>query len=312
MLRLQPRIQDCFKLIISSSLAVKGAHEKAIRRSKAARTLEKRSELFAKYDTDRDGHLNAKEITAYAKGQFGFAVPAESLPRILGLYGDGSKVPKAKFQELKVAIGICREEEASKERRRKEEERRKMIEQKKAAYTADANKLVESLDEVEAEVMKAEEAAKVFATEEAMASADIDKALKSTQDQSDGAKGEIDIVRKQIKGLEAGEIEPELVGFVRAEVRRLEARADGFEPRLAQGGYLIRRGKDFKAKQEQLALEKMRGEVAKALRAHIAEVKLSHDDFFKAVDKDGDGRFVVTRDFLCCRTWDVRRCKSGC
>ena len=25
---------------------------------------------------------------------------------------------------------------------------------------------------------------------------------------------------------------------------------------------------------------------------------------------DGDGRFVVTRDFLCCRTWDVRRARE--
>jgi len=191
---------------------------------------------------------------------------------------------------LKMALGIAREEEASKERKKKAEERRKLIEEKKAAYVSDISKVAESLDEVEQEVKKAEEKAQLLTPEDLsdVSKGDITTAADTTQDQLEACKSELETVRRQIKALDT-DIEEELINFMKLETRKLEVKADLYEPRLAQVAGLVEKGRAHLLRQEQVELEKIRVEVAKAVKTHAVEKKLSQDDLLKAMDKDGDG-----------------------
>jgi len=291
LLNLQKRIAECLTLAITSSVAAKAAGDKAVKRDTASRRMDKRGAGFDKYDKNRDGFLNEKELTEYAKGEFGFAVPKDGAAKIMALLAEAKKgVPKAKFHDLKVAVGVMREEEASKDRIKKAQERKKFIEDKKAAYTADVGKVAESIEEVDKEVKKAEEKAVPLKAEEItkLSAADLSQALTSAQEQLTATKDEIESVRKQIKDLDQ-DLLVELASFVRLECRKLEVKLDLFAPRLAQVNLAYEKGKSHLVRQEQRELEMLRSEAAKAVKAFATEKKLSQDDLIKAMDKDGDG-----------------------
>jgi len=297
LIKLQHRLADCFKLIITATAAAKAVKEKAVKKARAAKQCEKRASLFDKYDKDKDGTLNKKEISLYAKGEFGFAVPAQAMLRILAqLASESAGVPKAKFQRLKMAIGIAREEEASRVRRKAAEERRKILEEKKKALQADISKVADSLDDVEPEVIKAEERVKPLAVEDLTGAEKVSDVVEETQEQLSGVRTEIVTVRRQIAELST-DVEKELAAFVDLESRKLQVKAEAYSLRLNQVEAVVLRARAHLTRLEQLELDKLSADVIKLMKSHCAEKKLSVEDFFSAVDKDKDGA-VGKADFL--------------
>ncbi len=119
-LKLQGRIQECYKIVVSSTISAKVMIDKAVKKTQATKTLEKRTSAFEKYNGKKEV-MTIDEIITYAKGEFSFVLSKELAVKIAKKYGDGKGVSRAHFQRIKVAIGIAREEEASKVRRKEAE-----------------------------------------------------------------------------------------------------------------------------------------------------------------------------------------------
>merc|ERR1712203_16465 len=105
------------------------AKDKAEKKATANEAVKKMQTLFTKYDKDKDGALNRKEIDLFAKGEYKFTMPADQLDLVLKaiVQGDGSGVKLADFQRLKVATGVARERAKDQEKRADQEKKEKMI-----------------------------------------------------------------------------------------------------------------------------------------------------------------------------------------
>merc|ERR1740129_2093874 len=116
---------ECYRQIVTICSKTKSAHGVAAKKGKAAAVLAERAALFEKYDKDKDGFLNQREVGLYAKGEFAFLFSTEASAKVLARLANGKAgVPRERFQALRMAVGIAREEEASRERLRAAEERR--------------------------------------------------------------------------------------------------------------------------------------------------------------------------------------------
>lgn len=290
LLKLQSRIQDGFKLIISMTLRVKAMHDKAVRKAVAAKTKENRSALFDKYDQDNDGMLNKKEVKEYGSGEFSFEVPAEALTRMFKQLANGSGgVPKEKFQRLRMAVGVAREEAASRTRRKEAEERRKRIEARTETLKAELDTTRAALDSGESGIIKSEESASPLGAADlsTIASADLSKTVDDTQEKLDAAKTELTSLRKRIAAFRV-EMEDELKPLVQTETQKLEIKANSYDLRLQEVATLVQKGHAALAAQRLAALDKLRTEVATFLKDYIKEKALTMDDFFASVDTDKD------------------------
>ena len=128
-LQLQSRIQECYKIVVSSTISAKVMIDKAMKKSVAEKVLEKRTSCFEKYTSS--GQMSVEQIVAYAKGEYSFALSKQAAEAIAKKHGDAKNVAKAQWQRVKVAVGIAREEEASKMRRKEAEEKRLAMEAEK-------------------------------------------------------------------------------------------------------------------------------------------------------------------------------------
>jgi len=268
-----------------------------VKRANAAMVLAQRGNIFDKYDKDKDGMLNKQELCAYAKSEFSIVLPPEAQQRILGrLGGDAAAIPKELFQKMRMAVGIVREEEASKERRRLAEERRKLQEEKKAALQADISKVTDSLEEVEKEVIHAEGQVRGLNVEDLAKAEKVADAVEEGHKQVEEARSEIVMVRSRISEL-SKDVDPALQSFVVLESRRLEVKTNGYATRLTAVETLISRARTFLVREEELAMERLKTDVLKAVKTYVKAKTLSVEDCFNAIDKDTDG-FVNKGDFI--------------
>lgn len=128
-LKLQSRIQECYKIVVSSTISAKVMIDKAVKKTVAEKVLEKRTSCFQTYTTS--DRMSVDQIVAYAKGEYSFALSKEAAQAIAKKHGDAKSVAKAQWQRVKVAVGIAREEEASKMRLKEAEEKRLAMEAEK-------------------------------------------------------------------------------------------------------------------------------------------------------------------------------------
>ena len=119
-MKIQERIQECYKIVVSATISAKVMIDKAVKKTAATKTLEKRTSSFEKYNGKREV-MTIDEIVAYAKGEYSFAFSKEAATVVAKKFGDGKAVPLKHFQRIKVAVGIAREEEASKIRKKEAE-----------------------------------------------------------------------------------------------------------------------------------------------------------------------------------------------
>jgi Ca2+-binding EF-hand superfamily protein len=300
LLKLQGRLQETLKLIISSTMSSKVACEKAVKKAKAMEALDKRAAVFQKYDKRKKGHLDKAEVVAYAKGEFCLALSAEAAARIAGrLTPEGAAgVPKAALQDLRKAVGIAAEEEAARQRLKAAEEKRTAMEAKKSALMSDVEKLAERLGEAEEEIKKAEELSKPLqptglATVERGSIAEISEEASG---QLSTAQSEVAEAREKIAELLV-DVEEELKPLAKLESRKLEVKADTFDIRLRAVALTLRKARSHAAKLEAAEYDALRAQVAGVLRESVAEKKLTLDTFFAEVDKDSDGA-VSQAEFL--------------
>jgi len=104
------------------------------------------------------------------------------------------------------------------------------------------------------------------------------------------------------------DVEEELKPLAKLESRKLEVRADTFNLRLKAASLTVQKARSHATKQEAAEFDKLRAEVARALREGVAEKKQSLDEFFAEVDKDSDGAVSKAEFLAYCK--GCEKCKA--
>mmetsp|Transcript_11057 Transcript_11057/g.24351 ORF Transcript_11057/g.24351 Transcript_11057/m.24351 type:complete len:896 (+) Transcript_11057:147-2834(+) len=300
LLKLEKRLSECLQLAVTTHLAAKTNVVKAGKREKATRTMEARTALFKKYDANGDGFLDASEIAVYAKGEYKYELSSAQIDRILAAASSGTagKVDKEHFAEIKLVLGVIREEAAAAERIRIAEEKRKVLEEKKAGYVAQISKLAESITAFEASVAKVIESIPPLQQTDfaSVTPSDFKGKVSAVEENIEGSKKESETLRASLKDITVSATEPELTPFVQLECRKLELKVEMLIPRLGQIQMVLENVKMNYARVQRRELDILRSKVARALKARAAAEKWSKEELLKSLDKDEDGS-VSASDF---------------
>eukprot|EP00931_Biecheleriopsis_adriatica_P108247 TRINITY_DN8257_c0_g9_i1.p1 TRINITY_DN8257_c0_g9~~TRINITY_DN8257_c0_g9_i1.p1 ORF type:complete len:672 (-),score=266.95 TRINITY_DN8257_c0_g9_i1:55-1785(-) len=294
-LKLQARVHECYKVVVTATIAAKSAIEKAAKKLEAEKKIEKRTSIFDKYS--KNGVMSKDNIVSYAKGEFNFTLAKDVSAKIATKLGDKSGVPKERFQQIKVAVGIAREEEASRLRRKEAEERRKALEAKKEALGADIQKVLDALTDAEPSFVKAEEACSakplskeyLASTEPAPESADVESAVEAAAKALEDTKSEITSARSRITELST-DMDEDVKQWLTFEVKKVDLKVSAFESRMAAAGSSVERGREYLQRREAAELQSLKSEVAKLLRSK----KLGPEELFKLADKDEDQKVSLS------------------
>jgi len=144
-----------------------------LKRQAAIKAEEKQKAIFKQYDKDGDGKLSAQEIVEFVKAEYDFEFPLEKAKETLKQNQlkcpDGASYEK--FPQLKMFVGIARNEVLARKRKEEKEEQERLakidrerryklgLEQKKKI--PDGVKVVmEAMGGIESEVVKAEQKAR--------------------------------------------------------------------------------------------------------------------------------------------------------
>ena len=299
-LKLQTRIQECYRIVVSSTTSARDMIDKAVRKTHAMKVFAKRTSAFDKYNSAKDGYLSVDDIIAYAKGEFRFPLSKDAAGSMMKKHGEGGKgVPRALFQRVKVAVGIAREEEACQARRREAEQKRLALEAKKKVIEADIQKVVDMLADAEPAVAKVEEAGKAeHLSREYLSETpgrdEITAASEAATAALSEAQSELSDVRTRLTDL-ANSADEDVAQWVQSEIRKVDVKVLQMDARLMPAKQAVERAQRYMEKLEATELLNARAEVSKILRAK----KMSAEDLFIAVDKDGDGT-VNLSDFTAC------------
>merc|ERR1719491_1344719 len=159
LLALQPRIQHATRQATEALQQAAMQKQKIAAKIALLKRAEKIQGLFQKYDEDKDGFLNRKEIQAFSKAEFNFELPEENLDRMSRhlFRGDNPGVNAEDYQLLKSSVGIAREEARSEVRRQERlkreevervlaEKRKELVKEKHKELVEPATKILEELE----------------------------------------------------------------------------------------------------------------------------------------------------------------------
>jgi len=300
LVKLQSRIQEIYREIITLTTTSRTFYSRALTRSTALTLQARRLAAISKYDEDGDGELSAKEILAYAEGEFDFVVQGEAMAKILRqLAGTSGCVPKDKLQRLKMAVGIAREEENSRLRIVEAELRRQATQARKKELETNVATHVKAYEDLEQEIRRVEEFAQPLSVTEFSGAEDIVECTESVVEKLTVARAELAAVKEQVArlcGMDTAESD-ELKAYVNFEARRFDLRAETCERRFLKVDNLLKRGHEHLAALERTEVATLRKLVASAIKGHATKLKLSPTDLVKAADKDVDGA-ISSADFV--------------
>lgn len=210
--------------------------DKEARRVAAVKEEERQREIFQSYDKDGDKRLNRAEVLAFIQGEYAFQITEERLDAILLTESLGGKdgVPYNLFPQLKLLIGIARDEFDRKRKRDAEEKRRVVAVAQTERVKMDAAKTIEAIPGIEAEVLKAEQLARPLNVR--MASPEfVEDIIEEVDAAVDAAKDFLDAVRDQVAlfgGLHLESLEHESAMAARMETKKVSVRLDMLTMRL--------------------------------------------------------------------------------
>lgn len=278
--RLMQRMAACS---MSKDTCIKSSSkskDEALKRASAKVKFDKHMALFAKYDSNKDGLLDKKEIATLAKKEFSFVMPDTTLSSILKAFAEeGSKgVKKEKLQSVKVQIGVAREKAKDVQRRKRREQHEKQLESIKDSLRTQVQEVLERLKEAEESVQKVEEdgrplhqKGKDMKVSEMMSFADeIDLQLKAVKDL-------VDEVKKDLAKVKEG-AEPEVALWLSNEARPLEWRQSKLEPRLGSLSSACSRFRDTMKSKDRAELLQVEHTATAMLRYHQKSLALSSEE----------------------------------
>lgn len=306
---LQRRIHEAIRELVGRSKAAEAATDKVLKRQRAAKALEKRDIVFKRYDQDNDGLLNRQEIMLYAKGEFGFETPEAVVDKLLEEHSSaGSKgLPKEKLVRVRIALGIAREEANARSRKEEIERKRREVEEQKAALrerlkaatltVVSSEKSVEeaelSLQNLPEAVQKALSVNPVEVAKDSHTASELQELAVQSEEAVAVAKGRLTAAREELAAMTAeAESKAELKEFLRSDIKSLTGRTDSANTRLGRVVQTTGRLRDLATRKDLVELERVRVEVAGALRRRARRSGQTLEALFAAADTDGDGSIV--------------------
>eukprot|EP00747_Dinoflagellata_sp_TGD_P197729 gnl/TRDRNA2_/TRDRNA2_69467_c0_seq1.p1 gnl/TRDRNA2_/TRDRNA2_69467_c0~~gnl/TRDRNA2_/TRDRNA2_69467_c0_seq1.p1 ORF type:complete len:938 (-),score=322.79 gnl/TRDRNA2_/TRDRNA2_69467_c0_seq1:66-2777(-) len=251
----------------------KANKDKAVRKVAAAKRDKAQGELFKKFDKNKDGKLDGKEIKTFAKAEYSFELEEEQVQRILNsLAREGGGVAVDKFRRVRAMCAIAKSEIKAREKRKEEEEKLRIAKEAEEARKA---ALEAQKTEIKAIVTAAGEELK--AAEEALA-----KVRESAKPLGASAKDEMPVSKLREK---AAEVEEEAKAIkdkaatVEAKCVEIEGDAAKEEPPAEDG----EKGTKEKEKPSEIAI--FRKTQAKALRAKLGKLMTLVDAVLDQVKK---------------------------
>mmetsp|Transcript_53067 Transcript_53067/g.147727 ORF Transcript_53067/g.147727 Transcript_53067/m.147727 type:complete len:776 (+) Transcript_53067:2-2329(+) len=286
------KVNEISKKTETALQAVVANKVKATKKLNAKTKLGSLRQVFQRYDKDGDGVLSRKEVQAFTKSEYTFTIPVGDMDAILRVLVDEGKrgVAFDAFQRLKSFIGIFREKARDTNRREARLAKEKEIEAKREELKQKADEVSRRLSEAADEVKKLEAEALPLATKA--------KDMKSTEmiplaDAVDAlvkdAKAAIAKARELIGAL-SDKPEPELKGFVSGETQKFTAQATRLDGQVSKCDTCVSKFRAEVARKDAQELEDFRSGAIKLMRYHQTEKQLGPEDFFKAMDRNGDGR----------------------
>jgi len=266
------------------------SNEQALRRATAKAKLDKQMVLFSKYDANKDGVLDKKEIANYAKKEFSFTVPEPAMNSLLQvLVDEGAKgVKKANFHRVRIHVGMAREKAKDLKRRKAREAREKEIEEMKEAFKtklAEAEQRIATSDEA---IKKVEEAAKPMHLQgKEMKSAEMFTLVDDLEQQIKETRTPFEELKADIAGCKEGAAE-EIVLWLNNQVKLLELKFAKLEPRLGLLGSSCLRFRETAKSRERSELKAVETKAKDMLRYHQKAKDMTADQLAEAIEGDGD------------------------
>lgn len=229
-------VERCSMRVKAIKALAEQRKEKEARRVAAVREEERQREIFRSYDKDGDERLKRVEVLAFIQGEYAFQITEERLDAILRTESLGGKdgVPYNLFPQLKLLIGIARDEFERKRRKEAEEKRKVVAVAQTEQVKIDSAKTMEAIPGIEAEVLKVEVLARPLNPR--MSSPEfVEDKVDDVDAAVDAAKDFLDAVRDQVAhfgGLDIANLEHESAMIARMETKKVSMRLDKLTLRL--------------------------------------------------------------------------------
>jgi len=292
--KLLARMNEVQKNMEAASGQAKAAKAKAEKKAAAQVKTKEIEDTFKKYDKDKDGELNEKEVLAYAKGECGITLDKElvSFAMMSLVEADSKGIKVAALPRLRSIIGIKRELARDQKRIEFRLEKERVIGGMKDALKAkvkDAAKFVteanKAVKQAESEVALIAKRAKVMKPEEmislAAKSDKVHDAAKSKYEKAPSA------LEKAMASIDP-KYEKDLKASIHKDARKLDLDLKRMEMRLNRVSVKCRRYRDQAFQKEIADILSLRSKAAKVIQYNQSLKKLSYDDLFALFD-NGSG-----------------------
>jgi len=305
-----PRIATAAKRTAEAMTASKEGRVNIHKRLRHTRHQQRLEEKFKEYDKDGDGFLTMSDVSAYAKGEWNFDMPSDSLDRIYQqLAPAGSPgIRTGDFQLLVTAVGIVRAEVSAREARiaraeqAKREEAEAAVRQAHVARRKDevnemVSVLMKSIAAVEPDINSAELRGDRFAAEAPELPAhDLKERADAVDVITKDVGRRLQSMRKDIQEvLRELDMYPEFPEMLREQMKALSTRLEDFEKRLQKTLETSTTGRQLALYMALSEYESQWTEVVVKLRACIEGKGKTVRDLFGSIAGRGKST-ISTRD----------------
>eukprot|EP00927_Polykrikos_kofoidii_P013175 TRINITY_DN15719_c1_g1_i1.p1 TRINITY_DN15719_c1_g1~~TRINITY_DN15719_c1_g1_i1.p1 ORF type:complete len:950 (+),score=211.44 TRINITY_DN15719_c1_g1_i1:413-2851(+) len=286
------RINECTKTAETTLAAFKEKRDRLMRRFDAKRKAKELGALFEKYDKDNDEVLNREEVLHYAREEYDFEIPLESLDQIFAalVLNGATGIKKGDLHSLKLSVGMAREKVKDAQRRTDRIEKERKLAEMKEKLDANVKRVAEQVEEAEALVFKAEQTAtESLAQADTTPVADMFSRISEIARMIPDAQEAVKSVREHVGGLGKG-VEQELALWISGEVLKLENQMSPYDDRLAKASTVLSKYREATKRRELDSLVSLEKKVMDVVRHQKSVRKISLPELYAAIDVKGDGR----------------------
>eukprot|EP00927_Polykrikos_kofoidii_P036136 TRINITY_DN3053_c0_g1_i1.p1 TRINITY_DN3053_c0_g1~~TRINITY_DN3053_c0_g1_i1.p1 ORF type:complete len:928 (-),score=242.72 TRINITY_DN3053_c0_g1_i1:226-3009(-) len=265
--------------------SVSSIRDREARKCAALKKQAERKEEFNKFDTDKDGSLNASEIIAFSKSEYDFELAKATLDKILKFM---APVSAEKLQRLRGMVAIARSEAVARATRAAEEEKKREEEEARKAMRGVFDEIAELLNAAEEIVTSAETDGKPLNRSCDLDAEEMRKAARTVEEGASKAEGELEKAMARLTEAESTcAAQDALKSFETKDIPKLKLRHGKAQTRCEKASELAKQAKEKAVRKAYAEIEQQRAEVVTAIRSHMTAESKSGPEVF-AVASDGE------------------------
>eukprot|EP00746_Dinoflagellata_sp_MGD_P126627 gnl/MRDRNA2_/MRDRNA2_61423_c0_seq2.p1 gnl/MRDRNA2_/MRDRNA2_61423_c0~~gnl/MRDRNA2_/MRDRNA2_61423_c0_seq2.p1 ORF type:complete len:905 (+),score=306.83 gnl/MRDRNA2_/MRDRNA2_61423_c0_seq2:167-2716(+) len=304
----QRRVIDVQSKADRLMLEAKQSKNQAIYKQHAQAYYDEEAKTFKKYGKDKK--LDRKAVEAYAKEVQKHTLKDKDVNRIFSTLDPEKKggVPIEKGRQLKIMVGIIREEAREAKRRAEREEkarlereaaekRAKEIENAKEVIKDKVTEALETLDDVEKRTKEATEKLAPLLSKDGEATIeDLISLAEEVVESLEKAKAESQKCRQNAEEIKNDkEMDEEVIGFARGEANKVFQRCNKLDGQLTATIGRAKSGRDHLVKDRFTEVDELRTKVILGFRKTMDDIQKGFEELFGAITK---GDTVSEADLL--------------